>query len=618
MNAGVTLINFLTRFKNNQSKIFKQNNGSDPNSFSVFEHIPMEIAVYDVDGKYLYVNDQYIADPVIKESVIGKDDEYYCQTTGVSLECAIERSMFFQEAIQQKKPVQFTEKLHYVNKNKTLYYKRTLKPVLSPDGKNVLRVQLYGSNLTGVILAQKELKYLAYHDKVTGLKNRDAFYEELDRIILESERDKDRIMAILFCDLDNFKMVNDSLGHDIGDLVLREAARRMNSVLRVTDYVFRLGGDEFTVILQSIKHEYDAGQVAEKLIKELSRPLLIQNHEVNYLTLSVGVVLFPRDGEDRESLVKNADAAMYNVKNREKNDFQFFSEEMTRLSNDRLKIVRNLRSVITGNDYDNQFRLFYQPIIERGVGGQFKIAGSEALIRWNNPELGHVAPTKFIPIAEESNLINQFGDWILRKSIKDFNYLANKFGPDFYVSVNLSAKQLKAPQLVNTIDKIVTETGVDPTRLQLEITETSYMGDEKITIKNMEALSDLGFRFAIDDFGVGFASLVYLQKIPAHSIKIDRSFINCINEDEKNRELVKSIILIGKNLNKDVIAEGVEEIHHLDFLENNQCTKFQGYLFSRPVPLDKFETYLADESKIMPMMEAPVLHKSNLKTAAIN
>ncbi|HES59397.1 MAG TPA: EAL domain-containing protein, partial [Caldithrix sp.] len=418
-------------------------------------------------------------------------------------------------------------------------------------------------------------------------------------------------VAVLFCGLDNFKMVNDSLGHAVGDLVLKEVAERMNRMLRATDYMFRLGGDEFTVIIQNIKNEYDAGQVAEKLIQEFDQPFVIGAHEINYLSLSVGVVIFPRDGKSSEELVRNADAAMYNVKNREKNDFQFFSEEMTQLTNDRLKIVRNLKSVISKKDYENQFKLFYQPIIEKEKEGNYRIAGSEALIRWTNPELGQVSPAHFIPIAEESNLINQFGSWILEKSINDFIHMTEKHKQNLYVSVNLSAKQLRSSQTVKTIAQLIKHTGINPQHLQLEITETSYMEDESNTIDNMNALTDLGCNFAIDDFGVGFASLVYLQKIPAKSIKIDRSFINCMGADTKNKELVKSIIQIGQNLNKDVIAEGVEDLTHLDFLEDNCCRKFQGYLFSKPVALDQFETYLADHQMIMPVNRPVIDYPKN-------
>ena len=574
---------------------------SNHSVFQEYEHIPMEIAIYTSQGEYLYMNYQYLPDPDEKALLIGKSDRDYCQLKGISIECALERKLFFHEAIEKKKTVQFTEKLNYTDKGKVLYFKRIFKPVLSNDGKEVLYVILFGSNLTAIILAQKELKYLAYFDRVTGLKNRDAFYQELDRIILESTRtNPQRMVAVLFCGLDNFKMVNDSLGHAIGDLVLKEVANRMSRMLRATDYMFRLGGDEFTVIIQNIKNEYDAGQVAEKLIQEFAQPYIIGTHEINYLSLSVGVVIFPRDGETTESLVRNADAAMYNVKNREKNDFQFFSEEMTQITNDRLRIVRNLKSVISKKDYDNQFKLFYQPIIEKESEGGYRIAGSEALIRWNNPELGSVSPAHFIPIAEESNLINQFGSWILEKSINDFLYITEKYKQNLYVSVNLSAKQLRSSQIVKTLGDLIKHTGINPQHLQLEITETSYMDDENNTIDNMNALTDLGCNFAIDDFGVGFASLVYLQKIPATSIKIDRSFINCISDDVKSKELVKSIIQIGKNLNKDVIAEGVEDLSHLNFLEDNCCQKFQGYLFSKAVALDQFETYLADHKIIMP------------------
>ncbi|MEJ2054893.1 MAG: EAL domain-containing protein [Calditrichaceae bacterium] len=600
------MVKLLSRITQHKKESKSMQNCESISTFKDYEHIPMEIAIYNAKGEYLYMNCQYLPDPDEKAKLIGKTDKEYCTLKGISTECAMDRGLYFQEAITKRTTVQFTEKLNFINSGKILYFKRIFKPVISNDGKEVLYVQLFGSNLTAIILAQKELKYLAYFDKVTGLKNRDAFYQELDRIILESSRsDPQRMVAILFCGLDNFKMVNDSLGHAIGDLLLREVAERMNRMLRATDYMFRLGGDEFTVIIQNIKNEYDAGQVAEKLIQEFKNPFVIGAHEINYLSLSVGVVIFPRDGDNSEALVRNADAAMYNVKNKEKNDFQFFSEEMTQITNDRLKIVRNLKSVISKNDYDNQFKLFYQPIIEKMPEGGYRIAGSEALIRWSNPELGQVSPTHFIPIAEESNLINQFGHWILEKSIKDFLYISEKYKQDLYISVNLSAKQLRSPQLVITIDKLIKTTGIDPKYLQFEITETSYMDDDSNTIENIQELTRMGCHFAIDDFGVGFASLVYLQKIPAKSIKIDRSFINCIDQDSKNNELVKSIIQIGKNLNKDVIAEGVEDIGHLNFLEDNLCSKFQGYLFSKPVELNQFETYLVDHNVIMPDTKLP-------------
>ena len=600
------MIKLLKRITKYDRPFVKKYNMASDLIFKEYEHIPMEIAVYNPEGEYLYLNCQYIPDPEKKAQLIGKTDKEYCQIIGANTEAALDRKLYFQEAVEKKRTIQFTEKLIFKETGKILYFKRIYKPILSVDNKEILYIQFFGSNLTAIILAQKELKYLAYFDKVTGLKNRDAFYQELDRIILESTRSEPRrLVAVLFCGLDNFKMVNDSLGHAFGDLVLKEVAARMNRVLRATDYMFRLGGDEFTVIIQNIKNEFDAGQVAEKLIQEFSHSFIVGSHEINYLSLSVGVVIFPRDGETSEALVRNADAAMYNVKNKEKNDFQFFSEEMTQLTNDRLKIVRNLKSVISKNDYDNQFKLFYQPIIEKQNEGNYRIAGSEALIRWSNPELGQVSPAHFIPIAEESNLINQFGSWILEKSINDFLHMTKKYKQKLYISVNLSAKQLRSPQLVKTVDKLIKHTGINPEHLQLEITETSYMDDENNTIENMNALNDLGCHFAIDDFGVGFASLVYLQKIPAKSIKIDRSFINCINEDSKNKELVKSIIQIGTNLNKDVIAEGVEDLDHLNFLEDNLCNKFQGYLFSKPVALDQFEDYLVDHNVIMPGYKPP-------------
>ncbi len=561
--------------------------------FKDLEDIPLEIAVYDLKGKIVFLNSHFYTNGIDRQIFIGKDDSIFFKETGLLPESNQKRTQSFKKAVKSRQVVRFTEKLKSVEKNRILYFKRTYQVIYKgPDNK--MFVTFFGSNITAVILSQKELKYLAFHDKLTGLGNRDAFNVQLDQMLIESHRLKKKpSSAIIFCDLDNFKLVNDSLGHDIGDLLLIECARKMSSVLRRSDYLFRLGGDEFVILLKNLKADVFASRVAEKIIQTLSEPFAVKNHHINYITGSVGIALYPADGLEREDLLNKADMAMYEAKKASKNNFRFYSDEMTTKARKRLTIVKSLRELISLKDYEKQFSLVYQPIVERSSSGDFKIIASEALIRWNHPQMGAVSPELFIPIAEESNLINHFGDWILKRSLDDFKYLQHEFADQaLYMSINLSGKQINSPNLIDMMQNAVKNAAVNPANVQIEITETSVLEESSIAYKNIHSLKDLGFRFAIDDFGVGFASLNYLQKIPAHVIKIDQSFVQKALASDKNGELVKAIISLGKNLNKEVIAEGVEEQEHLDFLNANECFKYQGFLFSRPLVLSDFEKML--------------------------
>ena len=562
-------------------------------AFQLFQNVPVEIAIYDINGIYKYVNQLYIVDEKLRSSVIGKDDDYFFKKVGINAECAEKRKVNFLKTLEQKRTLRFTEKLEYTEKKKIQYYKRYFQPIFSNENRNEISgVCLYGCDLTAVIHGQQELKYLAFHDKLTGLKNRDGFYEQLDQIILDLPRDPEkRYSAILFCDLDNFKLVNDTLGHDIGDLVLIEASKRISNSIRKTDFVYRLGGDEFTVIIRHLHNHFEAGMVSSKIIHNLSQPYNIRGHNITYLSASVGIVLITEKSGDRETLVKKADTAMYDAKRQGKNQFQFYTDSMSEDSLNRLHIENNLQNLVRNNDYDEQLNVLYQPIIEKKEDGDFKIIGSEALLRWNSPELGLVLPGSFISVAEETNLITPIGDWILQKTCQDINSLSQE-NDDFYVSINLSAKQLKSAHIVEKIKKIIDVVKVNPSNIQLELTETSYMEDEKEVSRRIAELSQLGVKLAIDDFGIGFASLVYLQNIPASTIKIDRSFVQHVCSSKKDQQLVKSIIDMGINLEKDVVAEGVEKLEHLQFLGSQRCFKYQGFLFSKPIALEELKNIL--------------------------
>ncbi len=553
--------------------------------FRTLSTIPMEIAAFDSQGRYIFLNNYFMTNGIPAKEFIGKDDQYYFYRLGIDTESIKTRQKYFQQALKNKNIVQFTEKLYFPKKNRTFYYKRIFKPILDASGSRVLAVSMFGNNLTHVILSQKELKYLAYHDKLTGLRNRDAFYDYLDQLIYETMRDKKNLSAVLFIDLDNFKVINDSLGHDYGDLVLQEAAQRMTQSMRKADMIFRFGGDEFTIVLRGIKREWDAASVAEKLISVLSRPYKVKGEVISSITASIGIALIPRDGLDRDTIVKNADMAMYAVKNTGKSGYRYYSVEMTHNSLRRLQIVNQLRKVIEKKDYDNQFMMVYQPILSKnGKEKNYKIIGIEALIRWQNPELGVIPPSTFIPIAEESKLIQAFNQWIIQRSIEDFREIQPYHNDGFYLSLNASPKSLHSDGFSRNLQNALLRNQLNPNSLQVEITETSLLDNDALTQRNLTALAGMGIKLAIDDFGTGYASLNYLQKIPAQTIKIDRSFIDKVNVDPKNQELVKAILLMGRSLNKNLIAEGVETQEHLQFLEDNACRQFQGYLFSKPLP----------------------------------
>jgi diguanylate cyclase (GGDEF)-like protein len=589
----------MKKLYNGLKKIIRPTNGKDnpvfrkiSDEFRYLHDIPMEIAIYDINGKYKYVNKRYVRNYEDMQTLIGKDDSYYFDKIGISKNCISKRNENFQRTLKEKKTINFTEKLYYPAKERTFYYSRYFQPIFSKDNE-ITSICLFGNDLTGVIIGQKELKYLAYHDRLTGLRNREGFYEHLDQIIIESERETNlHITAILLIDIDNFKLVNDSFGHDIGDIVLREISSRLNICLRKSDYCFRVGGDEFFVIIKNIKHEWEIAKVAEKIIRYLSTPYIFGKYNIKFLTCSMGIVLFPKDGINREKLIKNADIAMYNAKKRGKNNYQFYSTVMTASSVKRMKIEKNLNDLVNRNDYENQLEIVYQPIVENKKNGDFKVIGSEALLRWKNPELGNINPDTFIPIAEERNLISEIGDWILYKTLRDFKLLINKYNPELYISINFSAIQLKSKSMIKRLVKILKTVNFNPERLQLELTETSYLDDHEEIITNIKELENLGIKLALDDFGVGFASLSYLQKIPATTIKIDKSFIHSLSYDLQKIELVKSIIMLGKNLNKDVIAEGVEHLEDLYLLKSQNCYKYQGHLFSEALSLKKFKKYL--------------------------
>ena len=434
---------------------------------NLFHDLPIEIAMYDINGYYEFVNKGYAGDENVRKTLIGKKDEHYFEILGVEPDAVKSRRAYFNRSIKEKKTVGFTEKLYIPLQKRTLYYKRYFRPLYADSKtKEVTHVLLIGNNLNAAVLGQKELRYLAYHDRLTGLKNRTAFQDQLEQIQNESERYEDqRQIAILFCDLDNFQFVNEELGHDIGDQLLKEVGERLKQCVQKSDYVYRIDGDEFAVIVQNIEDEYGAGKIVEKINKYLSKPYQFNGKRIDSITTSMGIVLFPKDGKELQSLVQNAETALYSAKRSGKNTFQFFSKARTEYSVKILKIEKKLNEMIKKNTFDDQLKLLYQPLVVKN-SNDYHIYGSEVLVRWNNPELGEVKPETFIPVAEKTNLISEIGEWIFLRACDEYAKLIKKTNTPLVLSVNFSAKQLRSTGMIQRIEDILHTTNFDPKHLQ--------------------------------------------------------------------------------------------------------------------------------------------------------
>jgi diguanylate cyclase (GGDEF)-like protein len=439
------------------------------------------------------------------------------------------------------------------------------------------------------------LRKLAYYDSLTTLPNRRLFTEQLDLLLRLANRN-DEMLGLLFLDLDNFKRINDSLGHSAGDLLLREVARRLSHCVRESDVVAhyveasaridvsRLGGDEFTVVLNQLDKPESAGQVAKRLIKALVEPMTIEGHEL-IVTPSIGIAIAPRDSDEVEGLLKAADTAMYHAKSSGKNNFLFYNPDMDAAGVERLKLETDLRRAIERNE----LVLHYQPQVDTSTGS---VVGAEALMRWEHPEQGLIPPFRFIPLAEEIGLISAMGDWCMREACRQMIEFQG-MGLDLpKVSVNVSALQFNHT-FIERVDKVLKDTALRPSRLELELTEGIMVDDTEATIDALNRLKNLGVSLSIDDFGTGYSSLSYLSRFPLDELKIDRSFVIDYDKTEADASLIIAIIAMGRSLKLQLVAEGVETDEQYNFLTRHGAHVIQGYLFSKPVPADELVPMLA-------------------------
>jgi diguanylate cyclase (GGDEF)-like protein len=442
------------------------------------------------------------------------------------------------------------------------------------DDETYLILQL--QDITERKQSEEQLRHDAFHDPLTGLPNRALFADHVKLTIARAKRHASRRFAVLFCDLDRFKVINDSLGHVAGDQLLVEVARRLESCLRQGDTVARVGGDEFTILLDDLTNDSEAVTVAERIQQEISAAIILTGREV-FTTMSIGLAVGTGAYSDPEDILRDADTAMYRAKSLGKARHVVFDHSMHASAVNLLQIETDLRKALERE----QFYLLYQPIVSLD---NFRLCGFEALVRWHHPERGLVSPLDFIPIAEETGQIIQLGEWALEEACRQMREWQEKYpqASPFFMSVNLSAKQFNHTQLMAQVDNVLRKTGLNPRQLKLEITEGAVMENIDTATEMLRHLRDLGVQLAIDDFGTGYSSLSYLHRFPIDTLKIDRSFVTRMANNLENVEIVRTIVMLAQVLGMDVVAEGVETRDQLKLLRDLKCEYGQGYYFSRP------------------------------------
>ncbi|WP_372999095.1 EAL domain-containing protein [Sulfurimonas sp.] len=478
-----------------------------------------------------------------------------------------------------------------VKKSKQIVYIALSLSILKDSNGKPTAMVGYAQDITERKIAEEKLHeqknilhHQAHHDDLTQLPNRAFFNDRLEQAIQRAKRNK-TLIALFYIDLDHFKQINDSLGHEIGDKVLQVTADRLKNNIRKEDTLSRLGGDEFTLIVEELNIAKDVSVLAQKIIEDLEKPIHIDTHTL-YISSSIGISIYPNDDTDAKNLLKYADSAMYKAKEEGRNNFQFYSSEMTELAFEHLAMEVSLRQALA----NEEFVVHYQPQIN---GSDNSLIGMEALIRWNHPTLGMVPPYKFIPIAEKNGLIIQIDQWVMRSAMTQLSSWYKEGLNPGVLSMNLAIKQLQKKDFIEVMRSLLEETRCKPEWIELEVTEGQIMTNPEEAIKILNQISDMGIELAIDDFGTGYSSLSYLKKLPLDKLKIDRSFIKDLPDDDEDIGITKSVIALSKSLNLKVIAEGVETKEQKDFLVENGCHNIQGYFYSKPISADEiYERFL--------------------------
>lgn len=538
------------------------------------------ISVVDREGVFQYVSPSHemiigytpeeISEKKISEWIEDKDRIYIAQSIKDSIPDTGSRLLEFK----------------LMTKNNTYIDVETKVHALSIDNSEEQHRLLVMRDITERKKSERIIEHLAYHDALTELPNRRFFMKQI-REEIEIAEIKDSMFAVLFLDIDQFKNINDTWGHEQGDRVLREVASRIQKSLRPTDLIARFGGDEFTILLGNIASASEVENLVKKIQQDFEELIIVGDREYN-ISFSTGIALYPQHGKTIDAMLAKADTALYEVKKQEKGTYAFFNEKMEQKSLERTLLENELKkAVATG-----QFYIDFQPKIDLTHD---IVMGMEALVRWDHPELGKIPPNKFIPLAEETGLIISIGEWVLRTACEQTKkWHANGF-EQLIVSVNLSGKQLSDHHFLRKLKQILEELDFDPQKLELEITE-SVLVDNNEVFSTLQEIRNLGVHISIDDFGTGYSSFSYIKNLPIDILKIDASFIQDIDKNEESQAIVSAIISLAQNLEIVIIAEGIETEEQRDFLKNKQCTNGQGYFFSKPLSVEKFEQYLTSFS----------------------
>jgi diguanylate cyclase (GGDEF)-like protein/PAS domain S-box-containing protein len=535
----------------------------------IIENAGEGIVVYDKDLNYLLWN-RFMEDltGIPAEDVIGKHAmDLFPHIREQHVDELVSRAM-------EGQTVASPDINYYVpGSNRRGWVSAVYRPHYDASGNIVGAIGLI-RDITQRKTAEQQIEYQAYHDALTGLANRRLFAEHLTLALALAQRRR-RLVAVLFLDLDHFKVVNDSLGHSVGDELLKQISSRLKAAVREGDTVARVGGDEFTIVLQDLQRKDDAAVVAEKVLRKVAEPAQVGGHRL-YVTTSIGITTFPEDGEDAETLLKNADNAMYRAKAEGRNTYHISTEELSRWVQERMTLESGLHLAMERNE----FELFYQPQIDIRT---MKISGMEALLRWRHPERGIITPSEFISVAEDRGYIVVIGDWVLRTACQQAVKLRESGHENVRVSVNLSARQFREVSLASRVEAVIRETNLDPRLLELEITESVAVENVELTLGVLTQLRSLGISIAIDDFGTGHSALSYLKRFPIDTLKIDRSFVEDLPEPA-DAAIVRAVVQLAQGLGLRVVAEGVETKEQLDFLRDVGCAEVQGFYFGSPIP----------------------------------
>ncbi|MCR4378144.1 MAG: EAL domain-containing protein [Rhodospirillales bacterium] len=473
-----------------------------------------------------------------------------------------------------------------LRKNGDEYAERLSVTAITNVSGEVQQFAAIMSDITKRKQDEERILYQANYDNLTGLPNRSLFLDRLNQALANMHR-ANKNLGLLFIDLDGFKLVNDTLGHNVGDMLLKEAARRLGTCVRTGDTVARLGGDEFTIIMPNLDDPRNAPLVAQRVLDAMHAVFLLGGHET-FVSASIGITIFPDDARDAQELLKNADAAMYRAKENGKANYQFFTADMNEEVKERLVMKNGLSRALE----NKEFKLLYQPKLDLHTS---RVTGAEALMRWQSPELGLVSPVKFIPVLEETGMVVEVGEWAIHTACRQHLEWVKLGLPPIKIAVNLSARQLREPTFVNIVKSALIKTDLPPSALEIEITESMLMSDAPNIVAALKQLHDFGVHISMDDFGTGYSSLSYLKRFPIDTIKIDRSFVSDIDTSPDDAEIIHTIINMGQTLNRKVIAEGVETLEQLNILKQYNCDEIQGYYFSKPLEADDFVAFIRNQ-----------------------